>query len=116
MWLLFWEGTKFPNYSGDESLIIKAEKLEKDEELLDIRFILKHNSIPNYFVNNEVYYFITSQKNDIYKSAEIKTDGTFEPIHIPVTLLQPYYTVSFYNLQNQLIFSFKRTTQRYWYE
>ena len=100
------------NYSGDESLIVKAEKLEKDEELLDIKFILKHNSIPNYFVNNEVYYFITSQKNDIYKSAEIKSDGTFEPIHIPVTLLQPYYTVSFYNLQNQLLFSFKRATHQ----
>ena len=102
------------NYSTDEYLVIRAEKLQRTEELLDIKFNFNHNSIPNFFKNNKMYFIITSSSNNnkIYKSAEIKKDGTFDPIHIPVSLLQPYYIVNFFNLQNNSIFSFNWSTQQ----
>ena len=49
------------NFFNDESLVIKAEKLEKEEDILALKFNLKGiNSGPNFFVDNEFYYLITS--------------------------------------------------------
>ena len=99
-------------YFQDEILEIKAEKLAKNEKLVDIKFNLKHNSIINFFEKNQMYFLITSANNKkIYKSAEIKSDGTFDPIHIPVSLLQPVYTVKFFTLQKKLLFTFNRSIE-----
>ena len=97
------------DYFEDESLCIKAQKIGEEEDLLDVKLIFSHISDPNYFTNNKMYYFITSGANDIYESAQNNDDGTFWPILIPLNLLEPEYTISFYNLQNKLRFSFKRT-------
>ena len=94
------------NYYQDESLVIKAEKLEKDEDLLDVKLILTNESDPTYFINNKLFYLITCGDTDIYRSKAINNDGTFEPIHIPINLLRPFYTVNFYNLNNKLLLSF----------
>ena len=49
------------NFFNDESLVIKAEKLENEEDILVLKFNLKGiNSGPNFFVDNEFYYLITS--------------------------------------------------------
>ena len=42
------------NFSEDEkeSLVIKAEKLGKEDDLLDVRLSLKNEDDPNYFENN----------------------------------------------------------------
>ena len=97
-------------YAGDESFIIKAKKLGKYEDLLDIKFFLKEDNQlgkSNFFVKNKFYYFITCNNKKVYKSSFISRDGTFENIYIPTCLLTPYYTVSFYNSFNQPIYSFK---------
>ena len=99
-------------YAGDESLIIKAEKLGKYKDLLDVKLVLKENNQrKNYLINNKMYYFITCNNEKVYKSSLISNDGTFENIYIPTCILQPIYTVSLYNSQKQLIFSFNRTTK-----
>ena len=97
------------NYLGDESLCIKAEKLGKEEDLLDVKFTFKHSSDPNYFKNKKLYYLITCGNSDIYESPQINDEGDFEPIHIPINILHPFYTVRFYNLQKKSLFYFKRT-------
>ena len=104
-------GTFTKNFDKDQCLVIKVEKLGKDEDLLNIRINLKNNTDPNFFLNNKLYYLITSRNNDIYKSAEITNFGFFAPIQIPTCLLQPSYTISFYNFYNKPIFTFNRTTQ-----
>ena len=72
-------------YEGDESLIIKAEKLRKSEDLLDVKYILKENSLQkNYFVNNKFFYFITCTNQKVYKSSFITKDGTFDNIYIHI--------------------------------
>ena len=104
----------FSNFFNDESLVIKAEKLEKEEDILALRLNLKGiNTDPNFFVYNEFYYLITSRRIDIYESSENQKDGSFIPVHIPTNLLKPFFTVSFYQLSNnQLLFSFFRSIQQ----
>ena len=99
-------------YSNDESLIIKAEKLEKEEDLLNIKFILKNDLDSNYFEKSKLYYLISCGNNDIYESAQNTKEGVFDPINIPVNLLQPFYTIHFYNLENELLFSFENSINR----
>ena len=101
-------------YTGEESLIVKAEKLENYDDLLDVRFIIKDNDAQNnYFANNnnKLYYFITCNNKKIYKSSLISNIGTFENIYIPTNILQPEFTVSIYDSKNQLINYFQRSTK-----
>ena len=102
------------NFFNDESLVIKAEKLEKEEDILALKLNLKEiNSDPNFFFENEFYYLITSRRIDIYESSESQKDGSFIPVQIPTNLLKPSYTVSIYNLSNnKLVFSFDRSIQQ----
>ena len=102
------------NFLNDESLIIKAEKLENEENLITLKFNLKEiNADPNFFVDNELFYLITSKSIDIYESSEVQIDGNFIPVPIPTNLLQPSYTVSFYYLSNnQLVFKYNRSIQQ----
>ena len=48
--------------------MIKAEKLGKTEDLLNIRISL--NNVPKFFENNKFYYLVTSKMSDIYRSEE----------------------------------------------
>ena len=99
-------------YAGDESFIIKAKKLGNYEDLLDVKFILKEDNQlgkNNFFVKNKFYYFITCNNKKVYKSSFITKDGTFENIYIPTCLLQPLYSVYFYNSFNQPIFHFNNS-------
>ena len=50
------------NLGGDESFIIKAEKLGTEEDLLSIRISLK--SDPKFLENNKFYYSVKSRNSD----------------------------------------------------
>ena len=99
-------------YTEVESLVIKAEKLDKEEDLLNVKFTLKNNKDENEFIKNKYYYQITCENNDIVESAQITNEGTFEPINIPINLLQPFYTVNLFTIQNKLIFSFNSSIDK----
>ena len=100
-------------YDGNETLIIKGEKMGQNDDILDIKFCLKENGYEksNYFFNNKMIYVITCKDKKIYSSEEISNDGTFLPIKIPTCLLLPFYTVSFYNSYNQLVITFNKSIQ-----
>ena len=110
-------GSRYSTYiykfDGDETLRIKGQKMGDNDDFLDIRFSLKENNYEqsNYFIDNKLNYIITSNGKKLYSSEEISNQGTFDPIQIPTCLLQPYYTVSFYNSYNQLMTSFNKTIQ-----
>jgi len=82
----------------------------KNDTFVDIKFVLKENGndYSNYFQNNKILYVITCKDRKIYSSEAINDGGTFDTIEIPSCLLQPYYTVNFYNCYNQLISTFNK--------
>ena len=105
--------TYINKYAGNETLIIKGEKMGQNDDFLDMKFVLKENGYDqsNYFFNNKITYIVTCKDKKIYSSEEISNEGKFETARIPTCLLMPYYTVSFYNAYNQLTGSFNKTIQ-----
>ena len=99
------------NLINDELFVVKAEKLGVDEGILNIFITIKNEQEPNYFIDNKLYYLVTCRNCDIYRSAEIRNNGAFVPSQIPISLLQPNYTISFYNFRDEPIFSITRTIQ-----
>ena len=99
------------NLINDELFVVKAEKLGVDEGILNIFITIKNEQEPNYFIDNKLYYLVTCRNCDIYRSAEIRNNGAFVPSQIPISLLQPNYTISFYNFHDEPIFSITRTIQ-----
>ena len=95
-------------YNEIESLMIKCEKLAKTEDILNIKFLIRQEPfIPNYFEKNK-YIFSISNKRELYSSSYIKMSGAFKSVRIPINLLQPSYTVDFYNSNYQLIASINK--------
>ena len=105
--------TYINKYDENETLIIKGEKMGQNDDFLDINLIIKENGYDQsyYFFNNKMTFVITCKEKKIYSSEEISDNGTFAPIKIPTCLLQPFYTVNFYNTYNQIVGYFNKTTQ-----
>ena len=102
--------TFIKKYYGNETLVIKADKMGKNDKFVDIKFVIKENGkdYSNYFKNNKIIYFITCKGQKIYSSEAINDQGIFNTIEIPTCILLPYYTVNFYNCYNQLISTFNK--------
>ena len=100
-------------FLGNETLMIKGEKMGQNDDFLEVKFTLKENGneYSNYFLNNKMTFIITCKEKKLYSSEEISQDGKFAPVKIPICLLMPFYTVSFYNVYNQLVTSFNKTIQ-----
>ena len=96
-------------YDGNETLVIRAEKMGKNDIAVDIKFSMKENGQDsNYFIDNKLIYSIICKDRKIYSSEAISNEGLFNSIQIPACLLQPFYTVNFYNCYNQLISTFNK--------
>ena len=102
--------TFITKFEGNETLIIGGEKIGKSDEFLNVKLNLKVNGLEHskYFINNKIMYIITCQNKKLYSSEAINNDGNFEPVKIPVCLLQPFYTIEFYNSYNQLVTTFNK--------
>jgi hypothetical protein len=73
--------------------------------------MIENNIERNTFsVHNKIYYIVSSGNTKLYLSEIIKQDGTFELVHIPICLLQPFYTVTFY-MNKQYLGSFNKSVQ-----
>ena len=105
--------TYINKFLGNETLIIKGEKMGQNDDFLEVKFALKENGneYSNYFLNNKMTFIIKCKEKKLYSSEEISQDGKFAPVKIPICLLMPFYTVSFYNVYNQLVTSFNKTIQ-----
>ena len=97
-------------YDGKETLVIKAEKMGMNDTCVDFKLSLKENGMDsNYFgKNNKIIFVISNKDKKLYSSESISYNGQFNNIQIPCYLLQPFYTVSFFN-NNQLISTFNKT-------
>ena len=104
------KNTFIKKYDGNETLVVRSEKMGKNDVFVNIKFSMKENGndYSNYFINNKVIYVITCKDTKIYSSEAINNEGKFNPVEIPACLLSPYYTVSFYNSYNQLMSTFNK--------
>lgn len=105
--------TFIKKYEGNETLFIRAEKMGKNDIIVDVKFSMKENDKNNskYFLDNKLIYVITCKDRKVYSSEAIDNEGKFNPIQIPACLLQPFYTVSFYNCYNQLVSTFNKKVE-----
>ena len=102
--------TFIKKYDGEETLIVKAEKMGKDDTCVNIKFLIKMNGKDSkYFEDNKLIYVITCKGRKIYSSEAINNEGGFNNIEIPSCILQPNYTVNFYNYYDQLVSSFNKS-------
>ena len=104
------DSTFSKKYEGNETLVIKAEKMGKNDTSVDFKFTLKENGMDsNYFVkNNKIIYVISNKDKKLYSSESIGYNGQFNNVQIPCFLLYPFYTVNFYN-NNKLIGNFNKS-------
>ena len=102
-------GNFIQKISQNEFLKIKATKMGKNDDVLKINFLMIKKTLDtNFFVFNKYFYTITNNNKMLYTSEVIHNNGTFLPVQIPTSLLQPFYTINFYNMQKKLI-SFNKT-------
>ena len=108
-------GSRLYKYKENEILMIKAEKLEKTDDVIFLKFIFKQMSgKANYFnkKENKIFYKVFDSKNkEIYVSSSITNSGQFELVQIPACIIYPFYTVNFYNKNNQIIYSLRQTKE-----
>ena len=101
--------TFITKYFKEESLIVKAEKIGKNNAVINLKFYLKMDEKnSNYFSKHKLIYLITCKEQKLYSSEEISSDGTFYPIEIPICLLQPFYTFTLYDSHHKLLYTFNK--------
>ena len=101
---------------GNEYLKIKAEKMGKLDEVLNIKFSLKNELNPNYFANNKIKFVISANNNKLFSSSPILDNGTFDSTNIPLYLLKPRYNAFFYDLNGRLLGIYEKAIDGMVYE
>ena len=101
--------TFIKKYFQEESLIVKAEKIGKNNAVINLKFSLKMDEKnSNYFSKHKLFNLITCKDQKLYSSEEISSEGTFSPIEIPICLLQPFYTFNLYDSHHKLLHTFNK--------
>ena len=92
----------------NEKIKIKSTKVDSsNKKKLKINFKIKEIKTPKQFSSKEdKFYFMISSDKDLYKSELISNDGYFKPVTIPIYFLMPSFSVTFYNLKNEIIKKF----------
>ena len=96
---------------GNEYLIIRAQKMGKLDEVLNIKFTLKNEENLNYFKNHKIKFVISNNNNKLFSSSPILDNGTFESTNIPLYLLKPSYNVCFYDSNDKLVGIYEKTLE-----
>ena len=73
----------------NEILILQAEKLNQNEDIINVKFEISSNTMVSYKeIKNKMYYEIYSEKNILYRSECLNNQGIFNPVKIPVILFK----------------------------
>ena len=93
-----------------ENLIIGAQSIKDTDSYIDFDFEVKSmNNINFGNINNKFSYKILNMGRLVYQSESVSDFGKFQPIRIPIAILEPNFTVSFLN-SNQETIIFKDET------
>ena len=92
-------------------IIITAQGLTNSDSHVEFLFIL--NNIPENIlikISNGISYLITSNGRKVYSSESLSVNGAFQPIKIPLGLLEKGFNVSFLNNNKEVIGTKNETT------
>ena len=82
-----------------ELLIIKAVKLGTDKSYVNININIKSDD-KDYFKKNKYIFKINCNNQKIYSSESINNEGFFNQVIVPCFLLNPEYTIEFYECKD----------------
>lgn len=93
------------NLATEEFLVIKAEKIRnQDKNSLDLSMKIRSKNPVNYAdLKNKFFYLTIANGKKIYKSSAIGNDGKFKNIKLPCFILNPNFSIYFFNLDNKII-------------
>ena len=90
--------------SKNENLIISVESIKDTYTFIDFDFRVKNHGNYNFAnIKNKISYKITNRGRLTYQSESISSIGQFKPIRIPLAILEPNFTISFLNSQQEVI-------------
>ena len=90
----------------NEKIKIKSTKVDSSNKKLKINFKIKDDKMPKKFASEDKFYFIISSDKDLYRSELISSDGFFKPANIPIYFLTPSFSITFYNLKQEILKQF----------
>ena len=91
----------------NEKIKIKSIKVDSsNKKKLKINFRIKEDNKPKQFSSEDKFYFIISSDKDLYRSELISSDGFFKPANIPIYFLTPSFSITFYNLKQEILKQF----------
>ena len=74
--------------STNETIIIQADKLKQNEDVLDIKFEVKANNYINFTNKKDKVYYEVYSNNILYRSECFNAQGKFNPVKIPLHLFK----------------------------
>ena len=94
----------------NENIVITAQSINDTDSYIDFDFVVRCMNYIDFGNNkNKLSYNISNRGKIVYQSESISNFGKFEPIRIPIAILEPDFTVSFLN-SNQEVLTFKDET------
>ena len=98
-------GSTFKQLIGKKTfIIISAEGIRDENAYLEFKFSTQCISYFDFSkISDRISYLITSNGRKIYSSESISTYGKFEPIKIPVALIDKGFTVSFIDSNKKVL-------------
>ena len=90
----------------NEKIKIKSTKVDSSNKKLKINFKIKDDKKPKKFASEDKFFFLISSDKDLYRSELISSDGFFKPANIPIYFLTPSFSITFYNLKQEILKQF----------
>ncbi len=95
--------------TGNELIVIQAEKLKKSEDVLSVKFEIRPNKTPAYNQpKNKIYYELYSP-NLLYRSEFLNNSGQFSPAKIPSAIIKDNITIKFFDYRKKVIGNYSTT-------
>ena len=92
-----------------ESIIITAQGINNTNSYIDFNFIINNKGVDFRDIKNKISYKIANRGRLVYQSESISSKGTFNPIRVPMAILEPDFTITFLNSKQEVL-TFKDET------
>ena len=87
-----------------EDIIINAQSINNTNSFINFHFKVNSNSNIDFSnINNKISFRIFNRGRLVYQSESISSYGNFNPIRVPIAILEPDFTVTFLNSKQEVL-------------